>query len=176
LWDSVWDEVSGSADWAYAQAVETSNVGGLQALQALGTAVVLSLFTDRYCPPTHPLAYLIEAGDAMGWWGDGIDVDTSLGEAPLGSLLWLLRRAAIRSDTVMWVQSLAIDALSPMIGQASVVRVDAQAVQDGPDRIDLAVQLYGQNGSVIYAKQFTDIWNQLRQYGVGVKQSPPVAQ
>ena len=88
-WDTVWDAQSGFADWAYADRSEASNRGGLQAQAALQTAVILCLFTDRYCPPDHPLAFLLEGDDPRGWWGDGVDVARDQGEAPLGSLLLL---------------------------------------------------------------------------------------
>jgi phage gp46-like protein len=174
LWDTIWDEASATADWGYAQPAETQNIGGLQAIRALETVVELCLFTDLYCPPTHPLAYLIEDGDAKGWWGDAIDVRADLGEEPMGSLLWLLRRAAITSTTALYVQSFALDALSVIVRQGLAAKVDAQATLDGVSRIDLAVQVYGRNGQTIYSRQFVDIWNQASVYGFGVKQSPPV--
>ena len=160
VWDSVWDGTTGFADWAYAPASETYNRGGLQAEAALETAVILCLFTDRRCPPDHPLAYLIENDDPRGWWGDAVDVRGDLGEAPLGSLLWLLARAPVIPDTVRYAQALAIEGLAPMIGEQAVERVEAQAYLTGVSRINLAVQLYGQNGGQLYARRFDDVWRE----------------
>jgi phage gp46-like protein len=162
FWDAVWDAASGTADWALAGPTETVNVGGLKATEAIETAVTLCLWTDRLCPPDHPLAKYIEADDPRGWWGDGIDVRADLGETPLGSLLWLLERAAVTPQTVQWTQALALDALAPMLAQDSVSRVDAQA-SSGPafNQINLAVQVYGRDGAKVYDRRFDDIWAQL---------------
>lgn len=161
LWDTNWDASSGVGDWALAGPTETLNRGGLQAVASLETAVILCLFTDRYCPPTHPLAKYIEGGDPRGYWGDGIDVREDLGEAPMGSLLWLLERAVVTDNTVQWAQSLALDALAPMLAQQSIANVAATAMRGAtPNRIDLLVQIYGQDGATIYNRRFDDIWKQ----------------
>ena len=159
-WDTVWDAQSGFADWAYADRSEASNRGGLQAQAALQTAVILCLFTDRYCPPDHPLAFLIEGDDPRGWWGDGVDVARDQGEAPLGSLLWLLAHAPLTEEIARYAQAFALEALSVLIGQQAVVRVEAQTQIVGPSRLNLAVQLYGRDGSRLYAHQFDDVWRQ----------------
>lgn len=160
FWDTVWDEPTGYADWALAPASETYNIGGLQAEQALESAVFLCLFTDLRCPQDHPLAYLIENDDPRGWWGDGVDVRDDLGETPMGSLLWLLQRAQATQENAIWAQTFAIQALQPLIGQQAVVTVGAQAFLKPPSRIDLAVQLYGRDGTKIYARKFEDVWRE----------------
>ena len=164
LWDTIWDVESGCGNWAITPIGASSNQGGLQATAALETAVILSLWTDRACPKDHPL-YKYADGDQRGYWGDGVDVRADLGEAPLGSLLWLLERSAIdQVRTPQWARSFAIDALAWMVPQGVAVRVDAQAtVSKSPNRMDLAVQVYGQDGSKIYDRRFEDVWAQTRQ-------------
>lgn len=159
-WDSVLDSQTGYADWAYAPASETYNVGGLRAEAALETAVLLCLFSDRYCPPTHPLAQYIRDGDPRGWWGDGADLRTDLGEAPLGSLLWLLEAAPATLPVAQWAETMALEALAPLVGQQAVTRIAAQAQLSPPSRINLAVQLYGRDGAQIYARQWDDLWRE----------------
>ena len=110
LWDSRWSPADGVADWRLAGIDETLNRGGLAAKAGLETAAILCLFTDRRVPPTHPLAYLAD-GDPRGWWGDGVDVRTDLGEAPLGSFLWLLERAPLTvqgQPVTRWAEQMAI--------------------------------------------------------------------
>ena len=167
LWDTVWNVGGGFGDWALAGAGETQNPGGLQATAALETAVIICLWTDRYCPPTHPLAKYADPDDRRGYWGDGLDVRADLGETPLGSLLWLLERSAIDSvATPRWAVSFAIDALAPLIACGAAVRADAQAfVSKAPNRLDLAVQLYGRDGAKIYDRRFDDVWAQVRKGG-----------
>ncbi len=167
LWDTVWDVDGGFGDWALAGPGETQNRGGLQAIAALETAVIICLWTDRYCPPDHPLARYADPNDRRGWWGDGLDVRTDLGEGPLGSLLWLLERSAIDEvATPRWAVSFAQDALAPLVACGAVARTDAQAfVSKSPNRLDLAIQLYGQDGTVIYARRFDDVWAQQKALG-----------
>jgi phage gp46-like protein len=160
VWDTVWDELTGYGDWAYAPASEAYNNGGLQAEAALQSAVILCLFTDRRCPEGHPLSYLVENDDPRGWWGDAVDVRADMGEAPMGSLLWLLARAQATPDIALWAQTFALEALAPLIGQQAVARVDAQAVLVAPSRINLFVQLYGRDGQSVYARRFDDLWRE----------------
>lgn len=158
LWDSVWDPATGRADWQVARPGEPLNAGGLRAMRPLETAVILSLFTDRACPPNHPLAP--PDGDLRGWWGDGVDVRTDLGEAPLGSLLWLLERSILDPvATPRWAIAFAQDALSGLVTQGAVATIAVQAAAQPPSRLDLAVQLYAQNGAELYNRRFSDIWS-----------------
>ncbi len=169
LWDSVHksieDDTDFVCDWKIAgPGANTLNVGGLQAVAALATAVYLLLFTDLYCPPDHPLAYLAD-NDARGWWGDGIDVRADLNEQPLGSLLYLLARAPLNAAGMpieQWAEILATQALAPLIAQGVVATMDVAATafpQD--DRVQLTAVLYGSDGSVAYSGAFDLIWRQL---------------
>jgi phage gp46-like protein len=160
LWDSVWNPAAGAADWALAGADELLNRGGLAARQALETAVILALFTDRRVPRTHPLAPLAD-GDPRGWWGDGVDVRADLGETELGSLLWLLERASL-DLAQRWAPQLALEALAPLKAQGVVVRIDCTAAADElRQRIELTVNLYGRDGARVYDQKFQLVWNQL---------------
>jgi phage gp46-like protein len=157
LWDTVWNGPGGFGDWAVAATGEPLNAGGLQAMRPLSTAVALALFTDVACPPNHPLAP--PDGDLRGWWGDGVDMRADLGEAPLGSLLWLLERQVLDPvATPRWAVAFAQTALAGLVGQMAVARVDVQAQALPPSRLDLFVRLYGRDGAVIYSERFQDIW------------------
>jgi phage gp46-like protein len=169
LWDSVHRDIEGGTDfvcdWVLAQAgTDNLNVGGLQATSELATAVYLMLFSDAYVAPDHPLAYLAD-GDNRGWWGDGIDVDASLGEGPLGSLLWLLERAPLVAAGVpieQWAQSLALSALAPLQAQGAVAKIVASAtVNTAYGRVELSVALYGSDGALAYSGMFWLAWQQL---------------
>lgn len=161
LWDSQWDPWRGSADWAIAGSDEAQNRGGLRAKAALHTAVIHCLFTDRRIEQTHPLFYLVEDGDPRGWWGDGVDVRADLFEEPMGSLLWVFERSILTEEIRRWVEVVALEALAPLSNQGAVVRAEAQAeAQFAINRCDLAVQLYGRDGSQIHDVRFDDIWKQ----------------
>lgn len=160
LWDSVWFPTEGYADWAIAGADEIDNIGGLQAKAALHTAVILSLFSDKRMPDNHPLRKYV-GDDQRGWWGDGVDVQADQGETELGSLLWAFERAVLTDETRQWVEAVALDALAPLVTQKAVVRIDANATANyAANRCDLAIQLYGADGQLIYDQRFENIWQQ----------------
>ncbi|MCG6204204.1 phage GP46 family protein [Rhodopseudomonas sp. HC1] len=161
LWDSVWQPWSGFADWAMAGPDEPQNRGGLRSKAALHTAIIISLFTDRRIEKDHPLAYLVEDGDPRGWWGDGEDIHAELGEGEMGSLLWVLARAPLTEEIRRWVEALAIEALATLIRQGVAVRIEAQAVAYfAANRVELAIQIYGRDGSKVYDFKFDDLWRQ----------------
>lgn len=163
LWDSIWDAVRGCADWALAAASETFNRGGLAATRALETAIVIQLFTDRRVPADHPLRRYVDDGDLRGWWGDGIDVRTDLGETEMGSLLWVLARAPLTEDTRRWAETLALEALQPLNRQRIAARVDVQAISEPAiGRLDLVIKVYRSDGALAVDRRFDDIWNQLQ--------------
>lgn len=157
FWDTIFDSTIGLGDWAVASPYEKLNIGGLQAMRPIDTAVILCLFTDKVCPPNHPLKP--PDADLRGWWGDGIDVRADLGEAPLGSLLWLLERSILdRVATPRWAKAFALDALAPLLASAVVVEIEVEASVPSPSRLDLDIQIYGQNRQKIYGKKWADIW------------------
>lgn len=161
LWDSIWSPWRGQADWAIAAPDEPQNRGGLQAKAALHTAVIISLFTDKRIPNDHPLRYLVEDGDPRGWFGDGEDVRPELGETEMGSLLWVFERSTLTEDIRRWVEAIALDALAPLIFQGVASKIDAQATAEFAfNRCDLAIQIYGRDGSKSYDYRFDDVWQQ----------------
>lgn len=164
LWDSVWDDAHGFADWAPSDPDETMNRGGLRAKSAIATAVILCLFTDKRVEREHPLYYLAD-GDVRGYFGDGVDVRGDLGEGALGSLLWLLERAPMTIGGVpaaTWAEQFANEALKTLLDQGVCVRIDVQAVAyEIEGRIELSVALYGRDGLAVYDRKFDVLWNQV---------------
>lgn len=163
LWDSHWSPADGLADWRLAGADEPLNRGGLAAHGALATSIVLALFTDKRCPPDHPLAFLAD-GDPRGWWGDGVDVRGDLDETSLGSLLWLFERAPLTiagTSAARWAEAFTRDALTPLITQGAAVRVDVEAsVNEIANRLELLVQVYGNDGTRAFDQRFELVWKQ----------------
>jgi phage gp46-like protein len=169
LWDSIWSPWKGAADWAIADADEAQNRGGLRSKAALHTAVIIALFTDKRIPDDHPLRYLVQDGDPRGWFGDGEDIRAELGETDMGSLLWIFERSTLTEEIRRWVEAIALDALAPLIFQGVAVKIDAQATAEFAfNRCDLAIQIYGRDGTRLYDYRFADIWKQT------VTSPPPV--
>lgn len=160
LWDSIWNETAAAADWALAGNIPL-NAGGLAANAALSTATLLCLFSDAQMPENHPLASYIADGDPRGWWGDGIDVRTDLGEGPLGSLLWILPRLPL-ALALSWAPTLARQALAPLQAQGAVVKIDCSASATGTDALSLSVALYGRDGQQVFNRAFDLVWQQLQ--------------
>ena len=153
--DIVWNGTVG--DFAIATTQAQGGPGGLVAANPLQTAVLLLLFSDARAE-----AYEINeahGGDRRGWPGDGFDVDTAGGEAPLGSKLWLYRRAVLGDQTALQVAAEAKRALQPLIRQGAAVRIDAKATADfDNDRLGLTVDIYGRDGTNVYNAQFDLLW------------------
>lgn len=163
LWDSIWDATRGLAEWALAAASETLNRGGLAATRALETAIVIQLFTDKRLPVDHPLSKYVDGDDLRGWWGDGVDVRTDLGESEMGSLLWVLARAPLTEEVRRWAETLAKDALQTLVRQRIAERIDVSAITEPAiGRLDLWIKVYRSNGSLAVDRRFDDIWNQLQ--------------
>lgn len=169
LWDSVHESIEDGTDficdWRLAApGLDNLNVGGLQAITALGTAAYLLLGTDVYCPPDHPLAYLAD-GDYRGWWGDGVDVRDDLNERPLGSLLYLLERAPLVAAGVpieQWAKTFAVDALAVLQTQGAVVKIECDSGVDvANSRVWVTPRLFARDGTLLFDGRYEVVWSQL---------------
>lgn len=153
--DIVWNGFVG--DFAISTKPADGGVGGLVARNPIETAVLLLLFTDAQADPTD--LTFEQHGDRRGWVGDGFDVDTANGEAPLGSRLWLFRRSVLNAGTLQAIEDEARRALQPLIDQQVVVRIDVSGSTDpASNRLILAVNLYGRDGTKVYAARFDPLW------------------
>jgi phage gp46-like protein len=163
-WDSVYSNTTCAADWAFAGSDEKSNKGGLSNRAALATAVTIALFTDRACPPDHPLAKFAD-GDPRGWWGDGLLLD---GEVHMGSLLWLLERSVVTEENRRWAEAFALEAIEPLGRAGAYAKATAEAtISPGGNGIWLVVSLYGRDGSKVYDRKFDVAWQQVGAETVG---------
>lgn len=153
--DIVWNGISG--DFAVSAGGDDGPAGGLVAANPLRTAVILLLFSDARADPST--LRFEHRGDRRGWPGDGFDVDTAAGEAPLGSWLWLYRRAALLDATADEIAAEAERALQPLIRQGAAVRVETSAIADkAGGRVSLTVGVYGRDGQNVYADKFDILW------------------
>jgi len=153
--DIVWTGTFG--DFSLVTDPSQGGGGGLQAQHPIETAVLMCLFTDARCDPNE-LRFEM-GGDRRGWPGDGFDIDTAHGEAPLGSKLWLFRRHELTELTAAEIEAEAQRALQPLLNQQLVVRIDTVTEVLAPQgQIRLGVSLYGRDGSKVYAAQFDPLW------------------
>jgi phage gp46-like protein len=120
--------------------------GQLDDSQALATAICVALGTNAEALPTDALPDP-DSTDRCGWWGD-LDAELIWNGWPIGSKLWLLRRAKINSassrtgSTLTLVENYIRAAVQPFVDlkicssfAISVTRVDVQ-------RVDALLRIY----------------------------------
>jgi len=122
------------------------NDGTLDDTQALATAVIVALGTDRLADADDLLPDP-DSTDRRGWWGD-FDAETIWQGWPIGCRLWLMYREKItgpnaqRGATVARIEQYVREAIQPFLDmriashmQLAIARIDTQ-------RIDVLIQLY----------------------------------
>lgn len=142
---SGFDDQEWIADWQFDER------GEFAAGNALHSAVIMQLFTDKRLPDDQ--AQRIDPFERGGWWGDAF--------APfaMGSLLWTLYSEALSDKTASLAERYVREALQPLITQgaamrqASIVQLDKQRQQ-----LLLIPMLFAQDGAKIYQQQFSRMW------------------
>lgn len=132
----VWDVENSRADFALAG-------GGLLLDEGLRSAVLISLMTDATARDDDDIADgdAPTSGDRRGWWGDmPIEGESA---RPIGSRLWLLRRAKATEGTRLRALTMAREALAWMVDDGICQRVEVEAELQGspPDRLLLGITL-----------------------------------
>jgi phage gp46-like protein len=119
--------------------------GTLDDTQALATAVIVALGTDRLADPNDFLPDP-DSADRRGWWGD---FDAQLWDGwPIGTRLWLLTRdkivgpAAQQGATEARVREYIIEALQPFVDRRIASRFYVETTRVGRERIDALIRMY----------------------------------
>jgi len=156
--DTRWPRHSISVDWLL------RSDGTLDDDQALATAVIASLGTDRLATPDDILPDP-DSTDRAGWWGD-LDAEEIHGGWPIGSRLWLLRRSKIvgpqdeHGATVARVEEYIREAIQPFVDRRIASRFDVDVQRVGTDRIEAFIVIYrGPNRPVDL--RFQILWNDI---------------
>ncbi|MCA3597763.1 MAG: phage GP46 family protein [Methylobacterium sp.] len=159
FWSSFWNGTEGLADWRVVPLGQADNPGGLDSREALASAVIISLFTDRRAPE----GWRPEVTDRRGYWGDGVAEEGAQPRA-LGSHLWLLRNEVATEENAALARLYAIEALAWMTEEAVVARVDASAgLIENPRRgVWLRIDLYARDGSRVFAEKYERFWQEMR--------------
>lgn len=140
---TVWIATTGSGDWLISD-------GALASADDLGTALLLSLFSDRQANADDVLPD--GSTDRRGWWGD-LDQDV-----PLGSRLWLLSRSILDDDVAKLAVIYAKEALQWMIDDKVAEAVTVTATPDGSKTLVLNVTVTRKAGAQSY--RYGWAWNQ----------------
>ena len=138
--------------------------GALDETAELATAVTVALCTDALADPSDVLPDP-NSSDWRGWWGD-TDAARVWGGWPIGSKLWLLKRAKIlgagsrEGQTIARVQAYISACLQPFVSARIFSQFAISAQQTGVQRIDAAVTIYrGPKPSI--ALNFQAVWSEL---------------
>jgi phage gp46-like protein len=138
--------------------------GTLDDTQALATAVIVALGTNRLANPTDILPDP-DSTDRMGWWGD-LDAQEIWSGWPIGSRLWLLIRSKIlgpearEGATVTLVEQYIREAIQPFIDLKVASRMYVKAVRVGVERIDALVRLY-RGPELAVDLRYEVLWNDI---------------
>lgn len=142
---TLWNTETGYGDW---QLVGTDLLAG----DDLGTAVLISLFTDGQAGPND----IIPDGtnDRRGWCGDlGQDIR-------IGSRLWLLDRAKQTTATLLAAENYAAEALQWLLNDGVVAKIDIAAQWVRQSFLGLEITLYQQDGTK-RALKYAWAWKEL---------------
>jgi len=120
--------------------------GTLDSTQALATAIIVALGTDRLADPGDILPDP-DSSDRRGWWGDYQAEDIWNGW-PIGSRLWLLQRDKIegegsrRGATTARVVQYINEAIRPFIDRRIGSSFTVEATRVGREQIDALIRIY----------------------------------
>ena len=135
--------------------------GDLERDGGLGTAVLLSLFSDRRADIDDEY----DNDDRKGWWGDNI-AETEGDQ--IGSKIWLLSRSKATQENIEKLQLYAFEALEWMIEDEVVTKIETEAYSYGlasNKRVALIIKIYKSDENVVSIK-FDDVWNETPVLGV----------
>ena len=138
--------------------------GTLDETQALATAVIVALGTDRLADPDDILPDP-DSTDRAGWWGD-LDAEEIWDGWPIGSRLWLLKRDKIvgpesyQGATVVRVENYIREAIQPFLDLKIASQLEVRAVRVGVERIDALIRLY-RGPSLEVELRYQVLWNEM---------------
>lgn len=120
--------------------------GTLDDTQALATAVIVALGTDALANENELLPDP-DSNDRGGWWGN-LDAAEIWDGWPIGSKLWLLKRAKIappesmEGSTVQRVDQYIREAVQPFIDRRIGSRMEVFVARARRDQINAVIKLY----------------------------------
>lgn len=144
--------------------------GTLDSTQALATAIIVALGTDKLAETSDELPDPDDT-DRRGWWGDYQSQEVWDGW-PIGSRLWLLQRAKIegvgsrRGATTARVVQYISEAVQPFIDRRIGSSFGVEATRVGHERIDAVVRIY--RGPVVEIElRYAILWAEMIESGGG---------
>lgn len=136
-----WDAANQRGDW-------TMNGPVLATGNDIETAILISIFSDRMAQPGDVI--LDGTNDPRGWWADD--------EVPIGSRMWLLRRAKQTTQTLQLAYDYLAEALQWMVddGVASRFDISTQWVRTG--MLGAVIVAWSPTGTLLSKGQYAWAW------------------
>lgn len=137
-----WDAATSCADWMQSGSV-------LQTGNDLESAIIISLFSDRLAEPGDVIPD--GTSDPRGWWADG--------DVPIGSRLWLLRRAKQLPETLQLAYDYIAEALQWLLDDNVVAKFDISVQWVRKGVMGAQIIAYKQDGTTLTTGQYVWAWN-----------------
>jgi phage gp46-like protein len=124
--------------------------GDLKADDTLETAVLISIFSDRYQNPTE-----LPDGDddPRGWWADRLSQPLN---DELGSLVWISERGKTDTETLNRIEESIRDSLQWLIDDGIAQTVTVTSVREGKEKAVFSVKIPRPQGDNI---PFKFLWD-----------------
>jgi len=126
--------------------------GDLVIDESLETAIIISLFSDRYATNKEELPK--GEKDLHGWWGDSTLPDGD----KIGSLLWTIRRNGITPDNIIKAKEYAIDALKWMITDGVAKSVDVSVARTSLNQLAFNITISKPDNTL---NKYEYLWNSI---------------
>lgn len=136
-----WDAANSRGDWTMAGPVLATG-------NDIETAVLISIFSDRVAQPGDVIPD--GTNDRRGWWADD--------DVPIGSRMWLLRRAKQTLQTLQLAYDYLAEALQWMIDDGVVARFDISTQWVRTGTLGAVIVAYSPTGTILSKGQYAWAW------------------
>ncbi|NRA86269.1 MAG: phage GP46 family protein [Rhizobiales bacterium] len=144
--DTVWNAKLKAFEWVIADKM-------LLHENALYTAIILCLFTDKRAPEGMNIPD--GTSNKRGFWGDSVLLD---GEFEIGSFIWTLRRAALDDDLEVKAIDFTVLALQPLLDQKVVADLKVLVTADkANNQLIININAFNTKDNKPISRAF-DIW------------------
>lgn len=141
--------------------------GAFDETQELATGAIIALATDRRAEDGDDLPGLDDDQDRRGWWGDHKAEEIWNGW-PIGSRLWLLKRAKItgaaakQGATKARAEFYIREALQPFISKGIASRIDVEVTRTQREALGAIVTIWRGPKAAVELR-FQSLWKEIEE-------------
>ncbi|MBB3256855.1 phage gp46-like protein [Paraburkholderia bannensis] len=137
-----WDSANSRGDW-------TMNGPVLATGNDIETAILISIFTDRMAQSGDVIPD--GTNDPRGWWADD--------DVPIGSRMWLLKRAKQTTQTLQLAYDYLAEALQWMVDDGVVGKFDITTQWVRRGMLGATIVAYSPTGTILSKGQYSWAWS-----------------